>query len=102
MKIVVSDNQFPIPILGASAGVFSLATAHIASILLNFKEDITVIRTRFRQKDWKICGRRIEWNKLPTASACGKGVRYGHIFITSNCVQLMLRFVRISVLKLCM
>ena len=66
--------------LGASAGGFALATAHIASIILNFKEDIAIIRTRIRQKDWKICGRQIKWNKLPTASTCGKGVRYDNDF----------------------
>ena len=78
--VVENNNTFPTPILGASAGGFALGTAHIASIILNFKEDIAVIRTRIRQKDWKICGRHIKWNKLPTASNCGKGVRYDNNF----------------------
>jgi len=37
-------------LLGASAGVTAIVTAHIASIILNWKEDSLIIRQRFRER----------------------------------------------------
>ena len=50
--------------LGASAGIFALSTAHIASMILNYNEDIAVQRTRWRNKI-----------KFPTVRAFGRGIR---------------------------
>ena len=36
-------------LVGASGGVYSLIAAHLASLTLNWKEDVVVIRQRFRQ-----------------------------------------------------
>ena len=39
---------------GASGGVYSLIAAHLASLALNWKEDIVIIRERFRQGKLKV------------------------------------------------
>ena len=46
--ITESTNGCSSPLVGASGGVYALIAAHLASIILNWKDDMYILRRRFR------------------------------------------------------
>lgn len=56
---------------GASGGVYALSTAHLASMLLNWREDSLIMRQRVR-------------NRQAAAPTFGKVVRFGRILLVSS------------------
>ena len=46
--ITVSTNGCSSALVGASGGVYALIAAHLASIILNWKDDMYILRRRFR------------------------------------------------------
>ena len=56
---------------GASGGVYALSTAHLASMLLNWREDSLILRQRVR-------------NRQAAAPTFGKVVRFGRILLVSS------------------
>ena len=56
---------------GASGGVYALSTAHLASMLLNWREDSLIMRQRVR-------------NRQAAAPTFGKVVRIGRILLVSG------------------
>ena len=55
---------------GASGGVYALSTAHLASMVLNWREDSLIMRQRVR-------------NRQAAAPTFGKVVRFGRILLVS-------------------
>ena len=58
---------------GASGGVYALACAHIAAILLNWREDSLILRQRLR-------------NKKATSPTFGKIVRVGRVLVVGGII----------------
>ena len=46
--ITESTNGCSSALVGASGGVYALIAAHLASIILNWKDDMYILRRRFR------------------------------------------------------
>ena len=65
---IISPDAF---LAGASGGVYALSCAHLAAILLNWREDSLIIRQRLRKRK-------------ATSPTFGKIVRIGRIMIVGT------------------
>ena len=69
---VISPSSF---LAGASGGVYSLSCAHLAAILLNWREDSLIIRQRIRKRK-------------ATSPTFGKIVRIGRIMVVGGILSV--------------
>ena len=69
---VINPDTF---LAGASGGVYAIASAHLAALLLNWKEDSLILRQRLR-------------NKKVTSPTFGKVVRIGRVVVVGGILSV--------------